>query len=273
MKHQLLTSAVFFMLVCSVNAAETPPNVRLSEWERGFAVQALQQTDMVVYLWFYEWHMFEAMTPGQHTRGTFDLERSLSKDGGRGRIASDALTLSVAAAVGGADLELTVRNLTNYDFPPIAAIIPCFNPGPVKTRNPQFANTNTYFLGPDGLKRLMKREIHFNAAMRALVDKEALSGQYLWTPKWPLNQTDAIGGLIVRESTNGKWVCGIAWDDFLSAQGHNPWECMHLSVRVGPLKPGESKTIRGKIYLFRGNKQDLLKRYRGDFVPGQDKAE
>ena len=211
-------------------------NTRLLEWERGFAVQSLVQADMVVYLWFYEWNMFEAITPGQHTRGTFELDRILSKDGRCGKIASDALTLTAAATTDGADLALTVRNRTNYDFPPIAAIIPCFNPGPAKTRNPQFANTNTYFLSPDGLKKLVKREIHFNTAVRDLVEKEAKDGQYVWSNKWPISEPDAVGGLIVRESTDGKWVCGIAWQEFLSAQGHNPWECMHLSIRVGPLK-------------------------------------
>jgi hypothetical protein len=40
---------------------------------------------------------------------------------------------------------------------------------------------------------------------------------------------------------------------------------MHLSIRIGPLRPGESKTIRGKIYLFEGDKDKLLQRYRGDF--------
>jgi len=244
---------------------EKTMNTRLLEWERGFAVQSLVQADMVVYLWFYEWNMFEAITPGQHTRGTFELDRILSKDGRCGKIASDALTLTAAATTDGADLALTVRNRTNYDFPPIAAIIPCFNPGPAKTRNPQFANTNTYFLSPDGLKKLVKREIHFNTAVRDLVEKEAKDGQYVWSNKWPISEPDAVGGLIVRESTDGKWVCGIAWQEFLSAQGHNPWECMHLSIRVGPLPAGKSKTVRGKIYLFEGDKDKLLERYRDDF--------
>jgi len=31
------------------------------------------------------------------------------------------------------------------------------------------------------------------------------------------------------------------------------------------LKPGESKTICGKIYLFEGDKKDLLQRYYEDF--------
>ena len=70
---------------------------------------------------------------------------------------------------------------------------------------------------------------------------------------------------MIREDDAHKWVMGIAWDDFLSAQGHNPWKCMHLSVRVGPLKSGASKVIRGKIYLFEGSKEDCIKKYQTDF--------
>ena len=76
---------------------------------------------------------------------------------------------------------------------------------------------------------------------------------------------DASIALLSEQPTDGKWVCGIAWQEFLSAQGHNPWECMHLSIRIGPLASGESKTIRGKIYLFEGNKDKLLQRYHDDF--------
>jgi len=266
MKHHLLLLFAVIVSTLSAKAEGETPNVRLLEWDRGFAVQSRAQKDMVVYLWFYEWNMFEAIEPGQHTRGTYMLDRSLSKDGCRGTVASDALTLVATAGRDGADLKLTVRNRTDYKFPPIAAIIPCFNPGPSKTRNPRFANTNTYFLGPDGLEKLVKREIHFNAAVRDLVNREAQDGRYVWTDKWPMSEPNAVGGLIVREATDGKWVCGIAWEDFLSAQGHNPWECMHLSIRIGPLGPGESKTICGKIYLFEGDKKDLLRRYYEDFA-------
>ena len=40
---------------------------------------------------------------------------------------------------------------------------------------------------------------------------------------------------------------------------------MHLSVNVGPLSQGESRRIRGKIYLLKGTKEELLARYQSDF--------
>ena len=265
MTRHLHALVVVVLSTSMVGADEGKPNVRLFEWERGFAVQALEPDEMAVYLWFYEWNMFEAIEPGQHTHGTYKLDRKLDKDGREGVISSDALLLRMTATTDGADLELTVTNRTDYDFPPIAAVIPCFNPGPAQTRNRQFANTNTYFLGPDGLKKLVNREIHFDGRVRDLVDREAKEGRYAWSPKWPMSEPNAAGGLIVRESTGGKWVCGIAWESFLSAQAHNPWECMHLSIRIGPLGRGESKTVSGKIYLFEGDKDELLRRYRDDF--------
>ena len=76
---------------------------------------------------------------------------------------------------------------------------------------------------------------------------------------------NAGAGLLLRESEDGRWVTGIAWDDYLSVQGHNPWNCMHACIRVGPLKPKQSKTVRGKLYLLPGARQECLARFREDF--------
>ena len=120
-------------------------------------------------------------------------------------------------------------------------------------------------LGPDGLVQLNKREIHFNSEVRRAVDAEAKDGRYVWSNKWPTAEPNATAGVLIRESTDSKWVTGIVWEEFLSAQGHNPWDCMHLCVRVGPLRAGRSKQINGKIYLFPGTKQECLQRIRTDF--------
>lgn len=240
---------------------------QLSEWERGVSVDSTEQADMRVYLWFYEWHMFGAMKRGQHTGGTWNNQVNVQDDRLAASIESETPGLSVAvrSVADGAELKLHVTNETDRAWPQLASMIACFNPGPRATRNRQFANTNSWFLSVDGLKPLAikaPREIHYNTALRNAINAQTDDGRFAWSSKWPASDVDAIDGLIIRESTDGKWVTGIAWDRFLSAQGHNPWECMHLSAHVGPLEPGQTRKVPGRIWLYRGDRVDLLSRYR-----------
>jgi hypothetical protein len=74
------------------------------------------------------------------------------------------------------------------------------------------------------------------------------------------------GGLLLRESLSGGWTSGIAWSDALGVQAHNPWLCMHVAVKVGPLARGERKVLHGRMYLFPGDREEGLRRYRADFA-------
>lgn len=248
-------------------AADDASAVRLSAWDRGVSVDSLQQPDMRVYLWFYEWHMFGAFEPGQHTGGTWENRITVRDDRLGAKIVSEnpGLELDIQAVADGAELTLSVQNRSDRSWPELASLIACFNPGPQATRNRQFANTKTWFHAADGLKPLAMqapREIHYNHNLRQAIDVEAdENGRYVWSPKWPTSDTDAVDGLIIRESTNSKWVTGIAWDRYLSTQGHNPWECMHLSVHIGPLEPRQMRTVHGRIWMFQGTKEELLKRF------------
>lgn len=40
--------------------------------------------------------------------------------------------------------------------------------------------------------------------------------------------------------------------------------CMHTDFRIGGLKPGETKTIRGKMYVLPANPKQLVERYQKD---------
>jgi len=264
-KELFRTSGWLLLWLAASPLRADSPNVELFSWERGIGVRSREDSKPAMYLWVYEWNMFEAMKPGQHTRGTFPLPREVGPSGNTATIESPELNLKMTAVKDGADLELTVRNRTDRDWPEIAGIIPCFNPGPANDRTEAFDNTKTYYLGPEGLERLKKREIHFNDKLRPRIDREASDGKFVFSEKWPTAEPNAKAGVLIRESTDGGWVTGIVWEEFLSAQGHNPWDCMHLAVRVGPLNAGESTKIRGKIYLFRGDKDDCLKQIRRDF--------
>ena len=272
----LVTAALFF----SGCKNESALKMNLSIWDRGVKITSPTDEGTFAYLWFYEWNMFDAVREGEHKSGTSDWQWSMVSTSSYASSKGDWFLLSATAVEDGTELQLQVTNTTDREWPEIAAIIPCFNPGfdrPKKTNaipNPNFLDDSydhTYFLGKDGLDLLKgeaPREIHFNHKWMPSVmawKKERDDGQFVWYHKWPTSDRDAYAGALVRESEDRSQTMAIVWEDFLTAQGHNPWKCMHLSVRVGPLKPGESKTIRGKMYLFDGNKEDFLKKFKADF--------
>jgi len=259
------------LLMAAVLAA-AEPSPRLMEWERGVALQQQGRADLTMFLWFYEWNMFEAMSPGQHTPGSFKTKREIHAS--RAVITYPGLHLSAEAVADGARLLLKVTNVSGHDWPEVAAIIPCWNPGkvdgtPSPVRQPlnvNFADSDhdrSYFHSATGLTLLDSRAIHFNSRCRAVLNSE-----FVFSNKWPTSDVDATRGLLVRESADRTWVTGIGWEDYLSVQGHNPWSCLHASIRVGPLKRGESKTIRGRLFLFQGSRQNALERFDREF-PGR----
>lgn len=251
--------------------------VKLSVWSRGIKLQSRKDTSRFAYIWFYEWHMFDAVKKGEHTPGSCAWKWSVNTDNTIAQMTSEGFRMTISAERNGASMILDITNTSDYDWPEIAAIIPCFNPGGPFGEvelNKTFLDDmheHTYFVGNEGLALLKgqsHREIHFNHEYYSKVllwEKEQKDGNFVFSDKWPTSPRDAYSGLIVRESDDRKWVIGIAWESFLSAQGYNPWRCMHLSIRVGPLRMGETKTIRGKMYLFEGSKDDCFGLFNVDF--------
>ena len=250
------------------------PKLELFEWERGFGLRVPDAPAADMFLWVYEWNMFEAMQRGQHTHGTYQLPRRLTAN--EAVVDSPALHLTLRPVADGAELLLRVTNTTDARWPEIAGIIPCWNPGMVAgtnasmplSLNPNFADPwrqKTFFLSRDGLAPLTSRALHFNAAQRVAAMRAAEDGRFAFSGKWPVSDIDATAGVLVRESEDGRWVTAVAWEDFLSVQGHNPWNCLHVGVRVGALAPGDSRTIRGRLYLFPGDVAECVARFRRDF--------
>lgn len=252
---------------------------RLSQWERGVKVESRSDPGRFAYLWFYEWHLFDAVTKGEHTPGSHAWTWTVNPEGTLAESRSKWFHLTVQATQAGADLSLEVVNASHHAWPEIAAIIPCFNAGSALPSNHAVQSLSfldetrqrTFFIGKKGLDLLAEefpRAIHFNHGFRPAIEawrRANESGTFVFSQKWPTSQRDSHAGLIVREAKDGQWAIGIAWDDFLSAQGHNPWNCMHLSVRVGPLEPGARKMLRGRIYLMKGSKDNLMRKFEEDF--------
>ncbi len=80
----------------------------------------------------------------------------------------------------------------------------------------------------------------------------------------PLSPIVPSNGLIGCVSADGKEMLATAWEPYQELfQG--VIVCLHSDFRIGGLKPGETKTIRGKIYLMPADFPGLLARYRDDF--------
>jgi hypothetical protein len=80
----------------------------------------------------------------------------------------------------------------------------------------------------------------------------------------PLNPHVPTRGLIGCFSADESMVFATAWEPYQELfQG--VITCLHSDFRIGGLKAGETKQIRGKIYFLPNDIPALLKRYGRDF--------
>lgn len=80
----------------------------------------------------------------------------------------------------------------------------------------------------------------------------------------PLSLDVPVNNLIGSFSADGRWLLATAWDQTQELfQG--VIVCLHADPRIGGLKPGERKKLRGKVYVLPNDPAALLKRYRSDF--------
>jgi len=86
----------------------------------------------------------------------------------------------------------------------------------------------------------------------------------------PLNPVIPSNGLIGCFSGDEKMIFAISWEPYQELfQG--VIRCVHSDFRIGGLEPGETKRIRGKIYLVPNDVPALLTRYEKDFPEHQPK--
>jgi hypothetical protein len=80
----------------------------------------------------------------------------------------------------------------------------------------------------------------------------------------PLSPNVPDNGLIGGYSADDRTIFATAFEPYQELfQGVAA--CLHSDFRIGGLKPGETKKIRGKIYIVPADVDGLLKRYRADF--------
>jgi hypothetical protein len=80
----------------------------------------------------------------------------------------------------------------------------------------------------------------------------------------PLSTLVPSNGLIGCFSSDEKLIFATAWEPYQELfQGVA--RCLHSDFRLGGLEPGETKRIRGKLYVVPNDVPALVERYAGDF--------
>ena len=80
----------------------------------------------------------------------------------------------------------------------------------------------------------------------------------------PISPDQPVNGLIGCVSEDRQYLLASAWDQTQELfQG--VIVCVHNDPRVGGLKAGETKKLRGKVYFLKNDPDALLRRYRRDF--------
>ncbi|CAN5819344.1 hypothetical protein BH11VER1_BH11VER1_42130 [soil metagenome] len=81
----------------------------------------------------------------------------------------------------------------------------------------------------------------------------------------PLSPLVPSNGLIGCFSGDEKWLFAVAFEPYQELfQGVA--RCLHSDFRIGGLNPGETKRIKGKIYIIPNEVPDLWARYTRDFA-------
>jgi hypothetical protein len=80
----------------------------------------------------------------------------------------------------------------------------------------------------------------------------------------PISLDKPANGLIGCFSGDNKYIMATAWDNYQELfQGI--FVCIHSDPRIGGLKAGEVKKLRGKLYILKNDPEKLLQRYQQDF--------
>lgn len=134
------------------------------------------------------------------------------------------------------------------------------------------------FTGRDQKTYLEKCFVFLDGKLERMPTREwATQARYMpgqvWAPKG-VNRDDVNPRPLSRlVPSNGLIGCFSADESMILATAFEPYQelfqgvivCVHSDFRVGGLKPGETKKIRGKLYVVKNDVPALLKRYERDF--------
>ena len=260
-----------FMQVSIVEAADVETKLRLTWAKNMLTVHGEHLPGKQVKIWYLEAYCRPGSTDRVWNKTTIGHRTELisaDKNGQRIRLRctlSDGVTVThdIRAEAGAVDFRLVANNPT--DKPSLAHWAqPCVRVDGFTGRTQKTYLDKSFVFLDDKLVRLPTPVWATKARY--------VPGQ-VWAPRHvnrndvnprPLNPQVPSNGLIGCFSGDEKMILASAWEPYQELfQG--VIVCIHSDFRIGGLKPGETKKIRGKLYLVDANVNALLKRYRKDF--------
>jgi hypothetical protein len=80
----------------------------------------------------------------------------------------------------------------------------------------------------------------------------------------PLSELVPSSGLMGCFSADERQIMAFAWEPYQELF-LGVITCIHSDFRIGGLEPGETKQIRGKLYIVEADVPALVERYERDF--------
>lgn len=265
------TALMFAALVSGVSADQPAAGLRLS-WEKNMLTIAGDHVPGgEIKVWYIEAYCRPGSTDRDWRETTIGHRTELVSAAEDGKWIQLKCTLNdgvvvahkISAVEDGVEFRLNAHNPT--DQPSLAHWAqPCVRVDKFTGRNQQNYLEKSFVFLNGKLSRLPTP----NWATQA----RYVPGQ-VWCPRHvdrndvnprPLSPEVPSNGLIGCYSADETAILATAWQPYQELfQG--VIVCLHSDFRIGGLQPGESKRIRGKLYLVAADVDELLKRYHRDF--------
>lgn len=283
--HLLLLQSLFLLPACASKVDPPGPQLRLTREKNWLIINSADSTTPFpeIRINYLEAYCRPGSTDADWVKHTVIKHDSAmveqSDDGRRIRIRdtlADGVVVdhTITAGKGEVDFRLVAHNPADKASEAHWAQ-PCVRLGPFTGFNdpPKDSPTTDYlpkcFIFVDGKMTPMPFEPW---AMQA----RYTPGQ-VWCPAGvprtdvnprPLSSVVPSNGLIGCYSGDDKLIFATAWQPYQELfQGVA--RCLHSDFRIGGLAPGETKQIRGKIYVMPADADTLLRRYAKDFPEQQ----
>jgi hypothetical protein len=271
MKTKLLLCVILSCALFSALAADSAPPLTI-RWEKGMLKIKGDFPGETLDVWYLEAFCRSHSTHQAWDKTTIPHKTELmnaDKDGRRVRLLTTFEHSSVVVEheiVAGKDditFNVVIQNYGN-DFADVQWFQPCMRVDRFTGRKQNDYHQRCFIFTKDGLRFLDKipraEEAIYKGGQVYVPDDVPIEDV---NPR-PISSIKPANDLIGCVSADDKWLLATAWDDTQELfQG--VIVCIHNDPRVGGLKPGEKKKLRGKIYIMPNDPDKLTRRYEGDF--------